>query len=1137
MANGNDASLLFEAPAPWSPVARDDIVQGEQSIRGLAASLAQSRLAAEIKRYARGQVSGRSFLVAGHRGAGKTTSVLAAMQEVYNECREGRDSMLARCRPLFVRLHAPSLLVDTLNGGDTPKQKRAAGSGADEGADAETEAADAANGEMGSEAAVSVETRRSTRFLQEMAAGIFPALVDEVRRLLLGQVDIGTRGTDGRVDTLRLSNRQIHNREVIAHVSDELSRGVTLAELRELFRRLRLLPQGLLGNVDAYQELVTIQAASEAYLIVTGKFEEQQNSARGATQKDASKVEQAFSGEKFVKSLTPAAAAAAAAYGVSKDNPAAGIIVALGVLLSGLTFSWSSARERSRSAAATRTFKRDTSHESLIRRVPLLVERLREVGFPVVFVVDELDKLERGTTAEDLMRSLMRDLKSYVTERSFLCFVVERAYYESVFRIRPEQPDTSPTGAYGVAHTFYSDAAFVVLTHAALHAYLRVALCETRPDDSAQRTDGHDEAARQLHLAKFRCVLMSRSRVHAYDLRRELARARAGGDLAAIARGGAFRAPVVWAYAALLELSIEWVMCEERRSQRAAEDPYFAQVEQDLLYDIAAAWRSETAARVDQLSIEIRVKERTAVRGDHPLLVGAVQELVEILSAPQSLPTRVDDDLDMQRVKRFLLDGEEEPSVEEVKNAEIRKLAGRDPSLLKRCFATRKYRVLRNVTGAFALPMLKAGSGEWLVDSRGDSDGYAELGPGNKQRVLELLEFKNSIAELKLAENFPTVWADAAGPSFPFTQLESALVEYESRPGDPNVKSDIARFAEIAPEVCRLISILLAGKSLLETAHPTAAGARVHDVLIRAIQGTSITIRASSAAKLVRKLAERYGATLTVRMNVILREGDADQQVLDEARALRPEDVPSASNLVHAEATQAEWRASLFERMFLALANTAVDDIVEDQGRLLDLIADLNEWFPPALRQIWTTLPRPQEWTIKMCSALVGEDRPGLELVSAFAAIRLGLGFEANLALAAASRQASPRSQLHEWLTNQLSAIPESPPRLLLVNSGDVMSRWLPEPGLSIVSIAVPDMSHLERVLLLRQRRLADFDVVLYEGDRPPPPHVDTQVCAAILPAPPTRGVERWQRRTEGTRVLLGPTSLREALEWLAEAA
>ena len=71
----------------------------------LVESSASRVLRQELQRYCEGKITGRSFLIAGHRGAGKTTLVAKAFMEVLREAEE-EATML---RPLFIPLHGPSL--------------------------------------------------------------------------------------------------------------------------------------------------------------------------------------------------------------------------------------------------------------------------------------------------------------------------------------------------------------------------------------------------------------------------------------------------------------------------------------------------------------------------------------------------------------------------------------------------------------------------------------------------------------------------------------------------------------------------------------------------------------------------------------------------------------------------------------------------------------------------------------------------------------------------------------------------------------------------------------------------------------------------------------------------------------------
>src|SRR5690349_16473980 len=91
---------IVESSEPLSPAAQD---RAQEAL--LIDSDASRLLSHEMLRYCEGEVTGRSFLIAGHRGAGKTTMVSNAHLQAKREtARRPRAT-----RPLIVWLHGPSL--------------------------------------------------------------------------------------------------------------------------------------------------------------------------------------------------------------------------------------------------------------------------------------------------------------------------------------------------------------------------------------------------------------------------------------------------------------------------------------------------------------------------------------------------------------------------------------------------------------------------------------------------------------------------------------------------------------------------------------------------------------------------------------------------------------------------------------------------------------------------------------------------------------------------------------------------------------------------------------------------------------------------------------------------------------------
>jgi hypothetical protein len=94
---------IIDAPEPLSEESLRH--RGSTAEPLLVESSASRVLRQELQRYCEGKINGRSFLIAGHRGAGKTTLVAKAFMDVHRLAEDGA----AMRRPLFIALHGPSL--------------------------------------------------------------------------------------------------------------------------------------------------------------------------------------------------------------------------------------------------------------------------------------------------------------------------------------------------------------------------------------------------------------------------------------------------------------------------------------------------------------------------------------------------------------------------------------------------------------------------------------------------------------------------------------------------------------------------------------------------------------------------------------------------------------------------------------------------------------------------------------------------------------------------------------------------------------------------------------------------------------------------------------------------------------------
>src|SRR5262249_15674740 len=148
-----------------------------------------------------------------------------------------------------------------------------------------------------------------------------------------------------------------------------------------------------------------------------------------------------------------------------------------------------------------------------------------------VFVVDELDKVSE---LKMRMGPLVRHLKSLVTEKTFFCFLADRSYLEGLRRELLATP-------YRTQSTYFTDRVFVFYRPGDLHKHLGNVLRTSDPTNSNDAID--------LEVLPY--VLLHRSRLHPFDLRRQLARMR-GADGAVSLPPGVVRTELAYRFDVLI---------------------------------------------------------------------------------------------------------------------------------------------------------------------------------------------------------------------------------------------------------------------------------------------------------------------------------------------------------------------------------------------------------------------------------------------------------------------------------------------------------------------------------------------------------------------------------------------------------
>ena len=476
------------------------------------------RLTQELRGYCRGHHEGRSILIAGHRGAGKTTLVHAAMLEVLREQEVAEQDQAERdpherqlraaerlClalassggnptedafdRPMLVLLQGPALLppLSVAAPAAVPAQALAT---------TPTPAptvvlaltAPAAPAPAAPPPARPHPTEESAEMaLRSITLALYRAAAREFSRRFTARTELAAaRAAEAAAFDVPPPVDPREARELSAQFELELDEFPGQARLASLWRRSVEMEAAALGAEEsglrrelAERELLALLSIGEARRVVGGKLSTEEQKTTTAE----SKTEQSFAREAkaddFWKPLTAVLAGGATGAGLQLSGATSGPATALaglfGVLgMMGL-FKFSASSSRSRAVSRKELFIPDRTVATLEQVLPVLIERLRAAGCAPVFLVDELDKVEN---LENRFGPLLGRLKKLVAERAFFCFVADRSYFES---LRAQ----SDTRSYSQEYTFFTQHLFVTYSPADYHEYFRQMLGLDEPDGLA----------------------------------------------------------------------------------------------------------------------------------------------------------------------------------------------------------------------------------------------------------------------------------------------------------------------------------------------------------------------------------------------------------------------------------------------------------------------------------------------------------------------------------------------------------------------------------------------------------------------------------------------------------------------------
>jgi hypothetical protein len=584
------SAKIGPGPRPWTDAGLAFALEHILPLSGrpvyYADSAARDQLARALVRYVRREVSGSSYLLAADRGTGKTTTFEWVVQQLYAECL-AEDSPYRGHRPLLVRLYGPNLApVREPPAGLVPAEPEAAASERGERADAEKP-----------------RYAPVLQLLRDMAVSLFEAVLSEIERTIRLRMVRDRDDGHPREDDL----------ELFLQLRHEMRRGPVIGDLMAYWERLGWSRQGAFSREPTHRgaaEVAVLQDLAEARLAVVSKAQDKRDSRAGieAEQERKSTVQPTD----LLRTSTAiiAGAAVAAGLAVQGDWILAGItgpVVTAGV---GATLTLSSRFARRQSQQDERAYTLKADVESLIHRLPRLLQGLRQVGLHPVFVVDELDKVD-----PELVTYLVNNLKTQVTDQSFFCFLTDNASANA------GEPATAKPRY--LAHSLFWDHVYLFQTTPALHGYLQVFLAEDEAKAGIQR-----EA-----VAVLRHILMLRAEHNTLRLHRALDQvlheglyARVDEDPQGFVDDPAIRLRLRFA------LATEWAMAE--LAAEINHEPRRLQLAKDVLYRPWRSWRdNEERCTLSRLGVYREVRDATGNRDFAGHVARAVDTLLEQLAA------------------------------------------------------------------------------------------------------------------------------------------------------------------------------------------------------------------------------------------------------------------------------------------------------------------------------------------------------------------------------------------------------------------------------------------------------------------------------------------------------------------------
>lgn len=384
----------------------------------MARSQAADVLHHELGRYCDGELRGRSFLVAGHRGTGKTTMVDGAIRDYQLQALK----QAARFKPIPVYVQGPIIL---------PTSKPSA-----------PWEANKDDGEP-----KSLEQRLLIEVAQALHQAVTKEFVDRLHFHALLELDAAERVPASGTGFARLRPNYARARldaarelaELAARFHIELNQAPTPLRLQTFWQEAGIAEHGILfnsghsrGRQQGLRELIALNGVTHVYERIAGEVK-----SRTATENEealANEVASTAGDAKFVELIKPLSALTAGTV-VGGSSAFAGNTVwalVLGVLTAigaNLLLKVTTTSTRNEKRKVDTTFIPNLDSKTLHRVMPELFERLQAAGLAPVIIVDELDKVDN---LYDQIHPLLDSFKKLFAERAFTCLLVDRGFYEQL---------------------------------------------------------------------------------------------------------------------------------------------------------------------------------------------------------------------------------------------------------------------------------------------------------------------------------------------------------------------------------------------------------------------------------------------------------------------------------------------------------------------------------------------------------------------------------------------------------------------------------------------------------------------------------------------------------------------------------